>query len=196
MRGLVFAISVVVALLVGAGAGAGAGASGAGALDGVEVTVEPTSAQVLLGESTTITVAVTNHGGQASDDLVVHIDITDPTSGSSVDPEDWTATLSKRVGVVAPGSTATVGWDIQPVSGGSFVLYAVVLAPGAETVSASNVLEVIVTDQRSLNPGGILPAAIGATAVVGALLIVQLRRARRVPESLSSNGTAADLPRA
>ncbi len=178
MRALAPAVAAALAL-VGL---AGTTPAGARTVEDVEVSVEPDETDVLLGETTDIRVTLTNTGNQPTEALVVHIDITDPTSDSSVDPEDWTATLSKPVGVLAPGTSATVGWSIQPISGGSFALYAVALSPGSDQVAASNVLDVTVTDQRSLNPGGILPVALGAPALVGALLMVQMRLARRVPE--------------
>ncbi len=187
MRALAPAVAAALAL-VGL---AGATPAGARTVEDVEVSVEPDETDVLLGETTDIRVTLTNTGNHPTEALVVHIDITDPTSDSSVDPEDWTATLSKPVGVLAPGTSATVGWSIQPISGGSFALYAVALSPGSDRVAASNVLDVTVTDQRSLNPGGILPVALGAPALVGALLMVQMRLARRVPEPPSSNRSAA-----
>ena len=99
---------------------------------------------------------------------------------SSVDPEDWTATLSKPIGPVSAGESATVEWTIQPISGGTFATYAVVLSAGADSVAASNVLQITVADQRTLNPGGILPVAIGAPIIVGMLLVAQLRAARKM----------------
>jgi hypothetical protein len=128
---------------------------------------------------------VTNSGNQATAPLVIHLDITDPSRSTSVDPEDWTATLSKPIDVLAPGDTATLDWNIQPISGGSFAVYAVAIAPGADTVSASNVTTVTVQDKRTLNPNGILPVAVGVPCFVGALLLLQLRLTR--PHKKSSS---------
>ena len=175
MRSLLF---VPVLFLVGL---VGMPTSGAQSLDDVSVVIEPTARTVVLGESFDLRITVTNDGTEPTVPVVVHIDVTDPATSTSVDPEDWTATLSKRAGVLAPGSTIDVDWNIQPISAGSFALYAVALSPEADTVAASNVLVVDVLDQRSLNPGGILPVAIGAPLVVAALLVTQLRTARRAP---------------
>ena len=147
--------------------------------DDITVVVDPVARSVTLGEHLDITVTVSNTSATPSVALVAHIDITDPTQSSSVDPEDWTSTLSTPVGSLRPGASATVTWRIQPISAGTFTLYAIALAPGAGTVAASNVLEVSVDDQRSLNPDGILPVAIGAPVLVGGLLAVQLRLSRR-----------------
>lgn len=147
--------------------------------DSVVVAIEPPSSTVVLGGHLDLQVSVTNNGIDASPPLVVHIDITKPDEATSVDPEDWTSTLSKPIGVVESGRTVVVDWTIQPISAGTFATYAVVLSPGVDTIAASNVLEVRVTDQRSLDPGGIVPVAVAVPVLVGALLAFQMRLARR-----------------
>ncbi len=145
----------------------------------IEVEIDPVTAEVLLGESVDLEVRVTNRTEEPTPPLVVHIDITDPSQSSSVDPEDWTATLSKGVGVIEPGMAKTVKWTVQPISGGQFALYAVALTPGGPDVTSSNVLTFDVTEQRSLNPEGILPVAIGGPVLIGGIWLVQARLARR-----------------
>ena len=147
--------------------------------DTVSVSVEPASESVVLGDNLDLQVTVTNTGSDRTAALVVHLDITDPGQATSVDPEDWTPTLSKPIGALGAGETVIVDWNIQPISPGTFATYAVALSPELSTISSSNVLRVTVADQRSLNPGGILPVAIGAPAVIGALLLIQMRSARR-----------------
>ena len=146
--------------------------------DDVSVSVDPANSTVTLGETLDISVEVVNRSGQTLNGLVVHIDITSLADAGSVDPEDWTSTLSKPIADLAPKGSATVDWRIQPISAGDFSLYAVALAADDATVAASNVLRVTVDDRRSLNPNGILPVSIGAPVVVGGLLALQVRLAR------------------
>lgn len=175
LRTLLAALVLPLPLITGVAAATGS----ARIADTISVVVDPAEQAVVLGESMDLRITVTNDGAEASPPLVVHIDITDPTDSASVDPEDWSPTLSKTIGVVGPSETATVDWTIQPISAGQFSLYAVALAPGADTVASSNILAVAVDDQRSLNPGGILPVAIAVPAMVGALLLIQTGTARR-----------------
>lgn len=173
------ALGLVAAVLVLGGATGVAGAALAAGPDQARVVVEPSSADVVLGESLDLTVTVTNPGPDATRPMVVHLDVTDPEQATSVDPEDWTSTLSKPVAALEPGATTTVDWTLQPISGGTFSVYAVVLAPGSGSLGASGVTTVVVADQRSLNPDGVLPVALGVPAVVGALWLANLRRSRR-----------------
>ncbi len=147
--------------------------------DSIAVTIDPRSSSIVLGEKLDLRVNVTNNGSASTPPLVVHLDITDPMQFTSVDPEDWTPTLSQAVGVLGPDEDATVRWTVQPISPGTFAAYAVALSPEAETIDASKILEIHVEDQRSLNPGGILPVAIAAPAIIGGLLVLQARLARR-----------------
>lgn len=147
--------------------------------ESVTVAVEEASDPILLGDTIDLVITVTNNGPVTTESLVLHIDITDLGRDGSVDPEDWTSTLSKPVGELGPGESRRVDWRLQPISGGSFTLYAVALAVGVDDLASSNVVTIDVTDQRSLNPNGILPAAIGVPTAIGALLVVQLRRSRR-----------------
>lgn len=147
--------------------------------DSVTVAVEEASDPILLGDTINLVITVTNNGPATTESLVLHIDITDLEGDGSVDPEDWTATLSKPVGELETGESRSVDWRLQPISGGSFSLYAVALAAGADNLAPSNVVAIDVTDQRSLNPNGILPIAIATPTGVGALLVVQVRRSRR-----------------
>jgi hypothetical protein len=168
-------------VLSGAGAAAGTtpvpGMTGAGG--SVGVTIAPSTAGLRLGDEVDLTVTVDNATGAATSPLVVHLDVTDPDLAGSVDPEDWTTTLSKPVGVLAPGQTRVVDWHLQPVSAGSFTVYAVALSAGEEDVAVSGITTIDVTDRRSLNPGNVLAVAVTVPGLVGAVLLFRLRRPRR-----------------
>ncbi len=163
------ALGLLVAVLMGGPARA----------DGPQVVVAPSSMELTLGQSVDVTVVVVNTGTATTKASVVHVDITDPTSEASVDPEDWTPTLSQVVGELVPGESAEFVWTIQPISSGSFALYAVVLTPGSASAGVSNVVDVSVTAVRTLNPKGVLPVSLGMPSLVGALLIATWRRNRR-----------------
>lgn len=180
-RAVALLLGLGVLLLVPMAAGAQIG-------DAVTVAISPTDNPVVLGESFEVTIDVTNNGGEATPPLVIHIDITDPRAEGSVDPEDWTSTLSKAIGEVDAGATRTLTWRLQPISRGTFSLYAVALSPGVDNTTVSNIVTVDVADRRSLDPGGILPVAVAAPAITGGLLALQTRRRRR------SAGSASSMP--
>jgi len=142
----------------------------------LELSIEPTSINTTLGQTETVSVTVTNSANVSVGPLAVHIDITDPSSESSVDPEDWTPTLTQEVRELAAGESDTVVWEIQPISSGSFSVYVVALLPGSAELAVSKAVVVNVESSRVLNPQGILPVAVASPLLIGALLIVNLRR--------------------
>lgn len=152
--------------------------AGALALERIEVSVEPASITTTLGSTEEVKVTVRNGGASKFGPIAVHIDITDPTSESSVDPEDWTPTLTREISSLEPGEVRSLKWDLQPISSGSFSLYAVVLAADATTLAASNVVTIDVQAVRTLNPEGVLPVAIAMPLITGGLLAAVLRRSR------------------
>lgn len=149
------------------------------ALDGVRVTIAPTDASVDLGDALDLSVSVANDTGAPVHDLVVHLDITNADKDGSVDPEDWTPTLNQFVDGLSAGDTAKIDWTVQPISPGTFTIYAVVLSPNSSQVVGSNTFVVEVADRRSLDPQGILPVAIAVPAGLGLLLADRHRRTRR-----------------
>ena len=156
----------------------------------ISVTIDPQERSLDLGGDLAVQVTLQNKGPQPSVPLVVHLDVVDPSRSTSVDPEDWTATLVKRVGMVAAGDIVTVDWNIQPTSAGRFTVYAVAVSVDGADLAVSGVLAVDVADRRSLNPSGILPVAIGVPVLIGALLLFQLRLARR-PRQANRNVRAS-----
>ncbi|NNF53944.1 MAG: hypothetical protein HKN03_05815 [Acidimicrobiales bacterium] len=183
IRHLFFALGLGCALLAPLGQGAAAATPLA---ETISISVDPANVDVVLGENFDLTVTVSNDGTEPTPALVVHLDITDPEQTTSVDPEDWTPTLSQTIGPVGAGESITVSWNLQPISPGSFATYAVALSPGVDTIAASNVLQVNVSDQRTLNPGGILPVSLAAPSIVGVLLLMQMRFARKIRKSEAS----------
>ncbi len=145
-----------------------------------ELVVEVTPARIdaTLGDSFDIEITVTNAGAQPTVPLVAHIDITDPAQSTSVDPEDWTETLNQSLGVIPSGESRSVSWTLQPISPGTFSLYAVTLSGESEEVSASAATIIDVAFSQTLNPEGVLPVVLAGPLVIGALLFMVMRRAR------------------
>lgn len=149
------------------------------ALADITVVVEPMSSSVVLGDDLALNITVANAGAAATDPMVLHLDILDRNNEGSVDPEDWTTTLTRPIAEIPAGGSTDISWTVQPISAGTFIAYAVVVKPSGAGLTASNLAEVMVEDRRSLNPGNILPLAIGAPVVVGGALALQLGLGRR-----------------
>lgn len=178
-RLLLTVVPMIAVLLLLLAAAAPVSAQTDASIGDLEVSIAPAETNLVLGETIDLEITVTNTGTATATDVVVHIDITDPSDSTSVDPEDWTPTLSRTVASIPAGEQAVLNWSMQPISPGDFAVYSVLLQQGVDQLAGSNVAVVTVDDQRTLNPNGILPVAIGAPILVGGLLLGQIGYRRR-----------------
>jgi hypothetical protein len=178
MRALRSLLMAATAATVALGATTATAAPSPSDANDITVVIDPERADVDLGDSIDLQVTVTNSSNGDRSDLVAHLDVVSPDREGSVDPEDWTATLTRPTGLLAAGASTTIDWTIQPISPGAFLVYGMVLAQDGSDVAPSNVMTVSVTDRRSLNPQGVLPVVIIVPLAVGLLLADRLRRQR------------------
>lgn len=146
------------------------------AADDLDIQASPSIIDIDLGDLTNIELTITNNTENTISDAVAHIDIVDLSTDGSADAEDWSSTLNKPVPLIPPGESATLSWDIQPITPGTYSLYAVALDPNSTAVAVTDTVTINVTDKRSLNPNGILPVAIAIPTLVGLALATRHRR--------------------
>jgi hypothetical protein len=101
-----------------------------------------------------------------------------------VDPEDWSPQRTQYVEPLTSGQTTTLSWRVNAILDGDFMVYIVAIpapAAAAETSQpvASSGIHLTVTPYTKLNPGGVLPYAIGGPALVAVGIFVLYRIRRR-----------------
>lgn len=120
---------------------------------------------------------------QQSGPLVVAMNIINLGSGQPVDPEDWSPERTQAVDPLEPGQASDLHWEIDPILKGDYLIY-VVATPkpvGSTTTSqpaTSSAVHLTVKQYTWLNPGNILPIAIGIPATLIAVWL-GLRALRR-----------------
>jgi len=130
-----------------------------------------------IGEDFRFTTAIANRGAAPLEGLVAHLDVVSDDRGVYVDPEDWSSQRTRYLPVVAPGASLEIPWKVKAVNAGHFAVYVVVL--GAGRPLAGPALDARVSEQRSVDAGGVLPLAVGLPSLLGlALLGVRARRPR------------------
>ncbi len=181
MKRYIATISVIVRLLGLVGVTT-ASASPEVVADQVQVIVTPDRVSTSVGEPVDVTVTLVNGTSEPIQELATHLDVTDPRTANSVDPEDWTPTLTRLQGSLGPGEQTTESWTITPIQGGDYLLYVVAVDADAGvepgTLAVSNGVPVHVDERRSFNPQGVLPLSIAMPALIGLALIWRHRRLR------------------
>jgi len=115
--------------------------------------------------------------------LVVAMNIINLGSGQPVDPEDWSPERTQTVGSLKPGQTSELTWTIESILKGDYLIYLVVTPKPAGSTStsrpvASSGIHLTVKPHTRLNPGGIMPFAIG-TPIALTVVWLGLRALRR-----------------
>lgn len=189
MRAVIRTVSVLVIAILVIAIGVGytwsepAAANQDSPVSDLSITLDMTEVTTLTGERFSFTSTVTNNGPSETGPLVANLNFVSIDQETYMDPEDWSGDRSRTIDPVAPGASATQTWTVKPVLAGEIGVYVVVL-PGdpalvpAGPLAVSPGLHISVGEERSLNPGGVLPVVLAVPGVI-ALAFVGLVAARR-----------------
>ncbi|HEU5260048.1 MAG TPA: ABC transporter permease subunit [Gemmatimonadales bacterium] len=150
----------------------------------IQVAIDLDYKVVKASDHVLFSTVVTNSGAEPSPPLIVAMNIINLNAkGDVVDPEDWSPQRTQYTEQLPAGGSATLSWRINAILDGDYMVYMVVIPQpaGQEATShpvASSGIHLTVTPFTRLNPGGVLPYAIGGPIVVlvGILLIYRYRR--------------------
>jgi ABC-2 type transport system permease protein len=155
----------------------------------LQITIDMAYKTVKAGDPIRYNTEVTNHGAQASPPLCVAMNIINlNAAGEIVDPEDWSPQRTQYIETLAPGQSTKLSWLVNAILDGDYLVYMVVIPQpaGKDATSqpiASSGIHLTVTPFTRLNPGGVLPYAIGGPLVLGLIIyLVYRQRHRRIDE--------------
>jgi hypothetical protein len=159
------------------------GASAAPAPRGpsLQIAIDLQSKVVKAGDPVLYDTRVTNAGAEKSPPLTVAMNIINlDARGEVVDPEDWSPQRTQYLESLAPGQSADLSWRVNAILDGDYMVYMVVIPKpeGRETTShpvASSGIHLTVTPFTRLNPGGVLPYAVGGPILVGLVIFAVYR---------------------
>lgn len=150
----------------------------------LQITIDMEHQMVKAGDHIIYNTTVTNSGTETSAPLCLAMNIINlDAAGDIVDPEDWSPQRTQYVDGLAAGQSVTHSWRVNAILDGDYLIYMVVIPepPGQEATSlpvASSGIHLVVTPFTKLNPGGVLPYAIGGPLVLilGIVLLYRMRR--------------------
>jgi ABC-type transport system involved in multi-copper enzyme maturation permease subunit len=151
----------------------------------VQVTIDVQSKAVKAGTPIEYHTVVTNTGTEASPPLIAAMNIINlMKQGDVVDPEDWSPLRTQYMDHLAPGQSDTLSWRINAILDGDYMVYMVVIpAPtGPEATThpvTSPGIHLTVSKYTRLNPGGVLPYAIGGPVLLGLIIFFVYRHRHR-----------------
>lgn len=150
----------------------------------LSISIDMAYKTVRQGEHIIYHTTVTNNSMENSVPLCLAMNIINlDAAGDIVDPEDWSPQRTQYIEMLAPGQSATHSWRVNAILDGDYLIYTVVIPePGGDDatsqVTASSGIHLIVTPFTKLNPGGVLPYAIGGPVIliIGVILLYRMRR--------------------
>jgi len=150
----------------------------------LQITIDMAYKTVQQGDHIIYKTVVTNNGAAASPGLCLAMNIINlDAAGDIVDPEDWSPQRTQYIVSLAPGESATHTWRVNAILDGDYLVYTVVIPEpngrdATSQVLASSGIHLTVTPFTKLNPGGVLPYAIGGPVVLvlGIIFLYRLRR--------------------
>ena len=153
----------------------------------VQISINAGVKVVKTGDRILYDTVVTNNGQVESRSLVVAMNIINlNAAGDIVDPEDWSPQRTQYIDSIPAGQSKTLSWRVNAILDGNYLVY-MVLVPEPEgrdsttTPTASSGLHLTVNKFTKLNPGGVLPYAIGGPVVlVGGMFLLYRTRRRKV----------------
>jgi hypothetical protein len=156
-------------------------APAASAADRVEIRVDRTAVSTSLGRDLSIRTTIANRGSGPTAPLVAHLNVLSLRPGVYVDPEDWSSSRTRYLGVLPAGGSGTIDWTLKAVNSGTFALYVAVLPESGHAVPTTGpAVRIDVARRQTLDAGGILPLAAGMPAALALLALgIRLRRRRR-----------------
>jgi hypothetical protein len=134
------------------------------------------------GQYVKLPARITNTSNQPVKEAVAYVSLVDVGKGQQapVDLEDWSAHRAITIPSLSPGQSRNVNWSLRLVKGGNYTVYANAIARGSTRASVGQEVPLLVRAKQNLNPGGVLPVALGVPVLAGAVLFgpVFLRRRR------------------
>lgn len=188
--GLPVIAGLIVALAPSPAMALQAGTDPAGTL---EIAIDLDYTAVKTGDKVEFNTVVTNRGTVESPPLIVAMNIINlDAEGDVVDPEDWSPERTQYIETLAPGQSETLSWIINTILDGDYMVYMVLIPePDGEAETsqpiASSGIHLTVTPFTRINPGGVLPYAIGGPVLLGAGMFLLYRRRRRAINTGSSS---------
>ncbi len=135
----------------------------------------------VAGDYVTVQGEIQNTDTAAVSDVTTYLSLVDTGTKLPVDLEDWSAEKGLYIGSIDAGQTLPLSWKIHFVKAGTYSLIIVAEAGGNEAPQVSTITHFNVAPKRNLNPGQVLPVALG-TPIVLLFILFGISYRRKVEE--------------
>jgi hypothetical protein len=135
------------------------------------------------GDYVTVNAQIRNTSQQPITDVTTYLSLMDTQNKLPVDLEDWSAEKGLYIGTIEPDQVLPLNWKIHFVKAGTYSLIIVAIRAGSEIPQVSDITSFQVNPKRNLNPGQVLPVALGTPIVL--ILIFSIVNYKRQTRKMS-----------
>lgn len=135
----------------------------------------------IAGDYVTVQGSISNTASTSLSDITTYLSLVDTGTKLPVDLEDWSAEKGLYIGSIDANQTLPLSWKIHFVKAGTYSLIIVAEAGTNEVPQVSTITHFNVSPKKNLNPGQVLPVALG-TPIILVFLLFMLSYRRKVDE--------------
>lgn len=147
----------------------------------VELTPAPTNpTSPQMGDHLSFKTVIRNTGATPAEGVIAWVSLVQVDKGKEqpVDLEDWSAHKAVTEHVLAPGAAMMTEWPMRLIQSGHYrVVVSAVTRDGAE-LTPSSFADFAVRSKAVVESSRVIPIAAGVPLLVGAFLLLSLRRRR------------------
>lgn len=135
----------------------------------------------VAGDYVTVQGQITNTASTTLNDVTTYLSLVDTETKLPVDLEDWSAEKGLYIGSIDAKQALPLSWKIHFVKAGIYSLIIVAEAGSSDVPQVSAITHFNVAPKKNLNPGQVLPVALGTPIVLLCILFLLSYR-RKVDE--------------
>ncbi len=132
------------------------------------------------GDYVTVSAEIMNVSRKTITNITTYLSLADEGTKLPVDLEDWSAEKGLFVGVIDGGQNLPLDWKIHFVKAGKYSLIIIAEINGVPYPLTSSITHFAVSPKHNLNPGQVLPVALGMPLFLLIIMIfaAQIRKSR------------------
>jgi len=128
------------------------------------------------GDFVTVQCQITNSGNAPVNNITTYLSLVDDDYKMPVDLEDWSAERGLFIGTIDSGQTFPLDWKIHFVKAGNYSLTIIAVIEGQDKPEVSTITRFVVAPKHNLNPGMVLPVALGEPIILLIILLFVINR--------------------
>ncbi len=133
------------------------------------------------GDYVTVSGQIINNTKQPISDVTTYLSLVDTQNKLPVDLEDWSAQKGLYIGTIESGQTLPLSWKIHFVKAGTYTLAVIADIASNDRPIVSTLTQFSVITKKNLNPGQVLPVALGMPILLLAVMAaIQYRRNTKI----------------